>query len=379
MLEDLEQRLSGAIRVVELLSTTNTVSQQAELVRLKRLCARLFITVYAPQTKLPERIKAFCGNPAAKGWSNLQNTISMLGKNVERMFALLKQEEGDFVIDGMETYRSLVSGLSERKLIYQDIEQMNFPPETADLNRLMTIAIDYERLVRSLSESQKGIAAYVKERRIQPSESAMPEKPDVPEWYVSYAWGDDLTPDGRAREEIVDNLCEAAAAQGHRILRDKDALSVGDSISVFMRRIGTGGRIFVILSDKYLRSPHCMFELSEVWRTSRQEGEAFLERVRIYALPDANIFTPIAWADWAIYWKKEHDTLEGRARQHGMFVLGELGHRRLTHMRTFYHQVSDILGTLADIVQPRTLQELQRYGFCDPPKAPRAAEPLRKS
>jgi internalin A len=92
------------------------------------------------------------------------------------------------------------------------------------------------------------------------------------ECYVSYAWGDDRTPEGRAREEIVDRLCHAAIGQGHSILRDKDVLSSGDSISAFMRRIGSGDRIFVIMSDKYLRSPHCMFELSEIWRTSRQEG-----------------------------------------------------------------------------------------------------------
>jgi internalin A len=189
----------------------------------------------------------------------------------------------------------------------------------------------------------------------------------MPEWYVSYAWGDDRTSEGRAREEIVDQLCNAAEARGHSILRDKEVLSLGDSISTFMRRIGSGDRVFVILSDKYLRSPHCMFELSEVWRTSRQEGKAFLERVRIYALPDANIFTPTDWTDWAIHWKQEHDALENRARQHGIVILGELGHRRLTQMRNFYTQVSDILGTLADIVHPRTLKELERYGFNDLP------------
>jgi signal transduction histidine kinase len=32
-------------------------------------------------------------------------------------------------------------------------------------------------------------------------------------------------------------------------------------------------------------------------------------------------------------------------------------------MRNFYTQVSDILGTIADIVQPRTFEELERYGF----------------
>jgi internalin A len=197
--------------------------------------------------------------------------------------------------------------------------------------------------------------------------SIQQEKSSMTEWYVSYAWGDDRTPEGRAREEIVDRLCEAAKAQGYSILRDKDVMNLGDSISAFMRRIGTVDRVFVILSDKYLRSPHCMFELSEVWRTSRQEGKAFLERVRIYALPDANIFRPTDRADWAIHWKQEHDALESRARQHGTFVLGELGNRQLMQMHNFYTQVPDILATLADIVQPRTFKELERYGFNDPP------------
>ena len=58
-----------------------------------------------------------------------------------------------------------------------------------------------------------------------------------------------------------------------------------------MRRIGQGDRVFVVLSDRYLRSPYCMFELSEVWRTSRAEGEAFLRRVRVYSLPDAQVWT----------------------------------------------------------------------------------------
>jgi internalin A len=136
----------------------------------------------------------------------------------------------------------------------------------------------------------------------------------MPEWYVSYAWGDDRTAEGRAREEVVDQLCNAAAARGYSILRDKEVLSLGDSISSFMRRMSTGNRVFVILSDKYLRSPHCMFELSEIWRMCRQEGEAFLERVRIYALPDTKIFKPADWVDWAIYWKREHDDLESRVR-----------------------------------------------------------------
>jgi internalin A len=194
------------------------------------------------------------------------------------------------------------------------------------------------------------------------------EKPMVPEWYISYAWGDDRAPEGRAREEVVDRLCAAAASQGREILRDKNVLGFGDSISTFMRRIGAGDRVFVILSEKYLRSPHCMFELSEVWRTSKHEGEDFLKRIRIYALPDAKVWEPEDWADWAIYWKEKHDALDRRAREHGGAILGEPGLRRLIHMQRFYTQVADILGVLADIVQPRTFEELEQYGFDDAPE-----------
>jgi hypothetical protein len=201
----------------------------------------------------------------------------------------------------------------------------------------------------------------------KPSMDFRQEKPVMQEWYVSYAWGDDKTPEGKAREQIVDDLCASALASGHQILRDKEVLGLGDSISRFMRRIGTGDRIFVILNDKYLRSPHCMFELSEIWRTSRHEGETFLERARIYALPETKIWDPIDWTDWAIHWKKQHDALDSRAKEHGAAILGEHGHRRLLQMQCFYTQVPDILGTLADIVQPRTFEDLKRYGFNDLP------------
>ena len=36
-------------------------------------------------------------------------------------------------------------------------------------------------------------------------------------------------------------------------------------------------------------------------------------------------------------------------------------------MQEFYTNVAEILGTLSDIVQPRTLEELERYGFEDVP------------
>jgi internalin A len=187
-----------------------------------------------------------------------------------------------------------------------------------------------------------------------------------PEWFVSYAWGD-ATPEGRAREEVVDGLCAEAERRGIRVLRDKTMLGLGDRISRFMRRISVGDRVFVVLSDKCLKSPFCMFELHEVWRTSRAEGEAFLRRVRVYSLPDAKVWTPLDRAHYAAFWQKQHRDLEAFVKIHGAAVLGEQDFARFKMMGRFHHDVSEILATLADIVQPRTLEELKAYGFDGPP------------
>lgn len=80
-----------------------------------------------------------------------------------------------------------------------------------------------------------------------------------PEYCVSYAWGD-LTEEGKEREAIVDRLCDAAEKRGIRILRDKNTVGLGEGISKFMGRIGQADRVFVVLSDKYLKSPYCMTE-----------------------------------------------------------------------------------------------------------------------
>jgi internalin A len=177
---------------------------------------------------------------------------------------------------------------------------------------------------------------------------------------VSYAWGDD-SPEGVEREAVVDQLCDAAAARGIRIVRDKDVLGLGARISAFMQEIGTGDRIFVILSDKYLRSPYCMYELSEIWRTSKQDRDEFCRRVWGYVVDGVQVRSPKDWIAWRDYWKKEYDELDALGGRPSVEVS-----TRLTRMHSIYTQVVDILGALFDTVQPRTFEELRRCGFDGP-------------
>jgi internalin A len=184
------------------------------------------------------------------------------------------------------------------------------------------------------------------------------------EYFVSYAWGD-ATAEGRQREAVVDRLCAAAGERGIAVLRDKTALGVGDSISKFMQRIGRGDRIFVILSDKYLRSPYCMYELLEIWRKSEAEQEKFLERVRVYVLPETKIFKLADRAQYAIHWQDEYEAVHKLVRERGANVLGARGFREFKLMQDFHRWVAEILETVADRLQPRDFDELVKSGLAD--------------
>jgi glycosidase len=182
-------------------------------------------------------------------------------------------------------------------------------------------------------------------------------------WYVSYAWADesDVT-----REEKVDKLCEDAKKRGVSIVRDKTTLSRGDRISEFMNKIGEGDRIFIFLSEKYLHSPYCMFELFEIWRNNRQDKAEFLRHVRFFTVDGAKIGKPDEWLNYTKFWQHERDRLREKIESVGWRDAGEEAIRAFRNMETFAGKISDVLALFADVVQPRAFDEFLTYGFEDP-------------
>jgi internalin A len=88
--------------------------------------------------------------------------------------------------------------------------------------------------------------------------------------YFSYANDSDYADDvGEPQRLPVQWFCDKVQAKkGITIRGDVEELRYGDEIEAFMRELAAGDRIFVWLTDAYLRSPYCMYELHEIWRTS---------------------------------------------------------------------------------------------------------------
>ncbi|MGQ3050054.1 MAG: COR domain-containing protein [Niveispirillum sp.] len=176
-------------------------------------------------------------------------------------------------------------------------------------------------------------------------------------WFVSYAWDQ--------HEFFVDCLCDAAKTHKIEILRDKNVIGIGGSIPNFMNRLRDGERVFVVLSDKYLRSPNCMYELAEIWDRSRKDPEKFLPRICLWTMPDAKIWTPADRAAYAVHWRDQYNNLNAIVQEQGEDILGPTDREALRNMRRFSTDVGEILATLANHIQPRTWAQILEHGFAD--------------
>jgi internalin A len=136
-------------------------------------------------------------------------------------------------------------------------------------------------------------------------------------YYVSYARADASDPD---RELGVDRLCEEAKRRGIDVLRDKKDLHQGELISTFMKRLGEGDRVFIFLSDKYLRSPYCMYELFELWCNSNQDERNFLRHVRVFSIDGVQIRESSNRLEYTKVWIANRDGLRK--------VINDIGWRR---------------------------------------------------
>ena len=161
--------------------------------------------------------------------------------------------------------------------------------------------------------------------------AALREEPARPEIFVSYHWGGDS-------EALVDEIQHRMAEQGVPITRDKNEIVYRDSIKQFMRRIGAGKCVIVILSKAYLESSSCMYELTQI--ASRPD---FARCVYPIVMPDAGIFDAITKIRYIKYWEDRRAELDA--------AMKEVGQEHLEGIRDELDLYEDIRNTISRITE----------------------------
>jgi hypothetical protein len=115
--------------------------------------------------------------------------------------------------------------------------------------------------------------------------------------FISYGWGGES-------ETVANEIDQAVTSAGINLIRDKRDLGFKGLIKEFMEEIGQGNAVILVISDKYLKSPNCMFELLEV-----QKSGDFYERVFPLVLPNATIYKSTGIISYLKFWEDQIDEL----------------------------------------------------------------------
>lgn len=169
-------------------------------------------------------------------------------------------------------------------------------------------------------------------------------KQNVNEIFFSYAWGDEKET-GESREKIVNDLYESLKSDSYTVVIDKVELGYRGLISNFMGRIGKGDFVIVALTDKYFKSPYCMFELYEVYRNSKFEREEFIKKIYPIRVEKIAFDKPEIYID---YWKNEKQKLEEFIKKYLTDGI-ESKFKEFTQIQDITSKIGSILGILKDM------------------------------
>jgi len=149
--------------------------------------------------------------------------------------------------------------------------------------------------------------------------------PTSSEIFFSYAWGDEKE-EGDSREKLVNDLYQSLVSGGYTVIRDKYNLGYKGFISDFMVKIGHGNKIVVAISEKYLKSPYCMFELYEIARNSNFDKYQFRKKVLPIMIDFIDFTKPKTLDEHFSFWETEFNEWDTLVKKRsGQLSIEQLG------------------------------------------------------
>lgn len=165
---------------------------------------------------------------------------------------------------------------------------------------------------------------------------------DKPEIFVSYSWGGES-------ENVVNRIYDLLTGKGYKLIRDKIDLGYKGNIMQFMQNIGKGKYIVVIISDKYLKSENCMFEMLEI----KKNGNVY-ERIFPVVIHDANIYDEISRIDYLNYWDEKIRQLNEKYND----VQNKAGTGRIVEKINQYNDIRRIIDEITDMLREMNTHSL---------------------
>jgi hypothetical protein len=121
--------------------------------------------------------------------------------------------------------------------------------------------------------------------------------------YLSYAWNDSGGFDVEENTTFIEQLAGALTTQGWNVRQDTTEVNYRDSVKEFMQDLGMAKYVIVVVSNKYLHSYYCMYEVKEILKHRQWQ-----QRIYPIVLNDAKVFKGEGFA-YTSFWQTELERL----------------------------------------------------------------------
>jgi uncharacterized protein YjbI with pentapeptide repeats len=285
----------------------------------------------------------------------------------EENLAAIRESFAEYQRNTGRNFEELKLNIGFRKEV-TPIERELFLMKMESQINLLKTELTYTQALYSKSEENRQLMARLVEVTRSPGVLLEPLlfAAPIPDVYVSYAWGEDATEEGRRREEIVDRLCDAVRSSGREIGRDKERMSAGDSIERFAQEISKAPRIIAVVSEKSLNSHYCMaHELFRAYRRCDYQRAEFQKKVIALVMDDAKVILKDdlaiislakAWKDKCEKLRSELAAVDPHRKSPTQWVFVDL-------IEEMCPRLPDMLGAIKDIVMKRGFDQIVADNF----------------
>lgn len=128
------------------------------------------------------------------------------------------------------------------------------------------------------------------------------------EVFISYAWGAS-DKEKQNSSQLIDSITKALS-QDFNVIIDKKTVKYKDNIKEFEKRLGKGSKIVLLISDRFLKSKHCMYEVLKI----QEKGDVY-DRIYPVVMPDADIYTSKGPLKYLTYWENEIEELNDEIKK----------------------------------------------------------------
>lgn len=171
---------------------------------------------------------------------------------------------------------------------------------------------------------------------------------------------------------MIDN--DFKVLYGINLTRDQRDLKFKDSIKKFMESLNEHDHVIMIISDSYLKSNNCMYEVMEVMRDRKYTNKIFYiilnendkkyykesSLEKIYAkgkTVGCNIYSLSERIEYTKYWSKEYDNISNSIEELDEFSKIQYV-AELKQIRNIKENIGEFITTISDL-KNESLEELK--------------------